>query len=176
MTKEKLFTFVTILNNYSNLKSIYTTNEKGQTVTQTFQKFQYFIAKNLVLIQNDIKILQDLYKTKSDKFIEFDKKRIEIKQKYAEKDNNNKIKIDQNNEPIIDNNKIIEAEKEFEILKQENEEAIKEREQEIEDFNNMLKEEIDNIEFKKIKIEDIHPDVMPSDLAFLIENNLTIEE
>jgi hypothetical protein len=166
-TKKDLVDFWTFLNAYGS--------------SAGYQKFQYFIGRNLSLIEPVVKLLgkleeSKLDKEKLDKLDEFRKKTKGINEKHALRDSKGTIIRDKNQNIILDPEKIDDGNKEFDKLKIEYKDILAEREKEIEEFQKLLEEDIDSkIEFRKIKADDLHPDVISADVAYLINNDLVTE-
>ena len=154
MTKQKLVELYQNLKNLGELKGV---------------KFAYGVAKNIGIIQPEIEALQKAINPTED-FSLFEKERIELAKNHSKKD-------DKGN-PIIENNQFIMEDtekfsKEFEALKENHKEAIYKREKQTEDYNNLLKEEIE-INLYKIKISDVPQDISAKQLEGIfgiIEND-----
>lgn len=118
-------------------------------------KFAYAIAKNKKLVLAELEILKDVLKD-SDNFIEYDKKRIELCEKYCTKDDKGK--------PVIKNRKYDGLTKNEEFTKKLDElgekfkEVIDEKKKRAEEYKNLLDEEVE-FEFYKIKLENVPEDI-----------------
>ena len=118
-------------------------------------KFAYAIAKNIRLIRAEVELLE---KAKSEKYKEYDNKRLELAKKHAQKD-------DKGNPQIVNNSYILENQEvfndEFEILKKEYESEIKE-------YEDLLNTEND-IKLYKIKLVDIPLDITAGQMLVIEE-------
>ena len=109
-------------------------------------KFNYVMGKNLKLFKMECQELDELTKL-SEKYTEFDNKRMGlIRDKYAERDENNNI-VMYGEDPKRHQVKIkVDLLKEFEIelnkLKNEYKDELDKRDKTLVDFNNMLFEEV----------------------------------
>ena len=110
------------------------------------EKFAYALLKNKVLVENKLKSIYDIMKT-SEEFNEYDKKRVELAEKYAKKDEDGNPKND-GKKYDIDNKE--EFEKEVSKLKEENAELIKEQEEKNKLYELEMDKESD-VEFHKVK-------------------------
>lgn len=132
-------------------------------------KFSFTIAKNKEVIKPVMDKLNKIIKP-SDEFSEFDKKRVEINEKFAVRNEKGDIVMKEGRYDIPEDKK--EAfEKEIETLKVEYKEAIDEREAQKKEVEDFLKEEI-TLEFRTMPLsiipEDINVDEMDI-LAPLVE-------
>lgn len=127
-------------------------------------KFAYARAKNKKLVLDEIQLFEESIKP-SDKFLEYNKKRIELCEKYCQKD--------KENNPIIKNNKYCglernnEFEKEIELLNEESKEVINEKKGLEEEYNKMLMEEIE-LNFHKILLDDVPIDITGQQLELIM--------
>ena len=109
-------------------------------------KFSYFVAKNKMIIKDEVQILQQLV-TPSQSFIEYDTKRVELAEKYADRDEDGK--------PIVENNTYIITEKkevfdkELAELKEEYKEAIQEFEKQLDEYAELIVSDGDIKLFRK---------------------------
>lgn len=123
-------------------------------------KFAYAIAKNIRLIQAEVKLLEE---AKSEKYKEYDNKRLELAKKHAQKDaQGNSLII--NNSYILENQEVFDAE--LEVLKKKYEAEIKEYE-DLLDTENELK-------LHKIKLSDVPVDITTGQM--LVIENLVEED
>lgn len=126
-------------------------------------KFAYAVVRNSNKIKTEITNLEETLKT-TEKFNEFETKRIELNKKYAKKD--------EKGEPIIEKDAYIlenkeEFEKEYELLKEEYKEEITKREEQNKELVKFLKEET-TFELFKVKKEDVPQDITPAQMGGII--------
>jgi len=131
-------------------------------------EFAYAVLKNKQLI--DIKLMEvDFIKNVSPEVIEYEEKRVKICEEYALKDDNGL--------PIIENDlyKIGEQDefkKKMDELLEQYRSPVIERQKQIEVFNNKMNEIVD-IQFIKIKKEDIPPELKTAreleEIVFMLE-------
>lgn len=127
-------------------------------------KFAFTISRNKQMIKPMVNKVNELAKM-SELFKEFDKKRVEINEKYATKDENGKsIMKDERFE--IPEDKKEDFEKEIEALKEEYKEAIKEREEQKNNVEAYLKEETE-LELKPIPLSMIPDDINVDEMEII---------
>ena len=151
MTNQELFMLAQgLANNLTHLKAL-----KGA-------KFTYGITKNMDLIQKEMDLINDIIKP-SDELKEYDDIRVKLCEKFAKKDENGEyIKI----ESIPGSGQFeydIDQESEewktaIEKIKTEHKTILDERDEQIKEYNNLLYSDI-NIEFHKIKLDDVPTDI-----------------
>lgn len=113
-------------------------------------KFAYALAKNKRLIVSELEIFDDLTKM-SEEYAGYEKKRIELCEKYCQKDENGKAIMVKNEYTIKDRKKFdIEQGK----LSKNNKKPIEDRKKQIKEFNEFLEKESSFTPFE-IKMEDI---------------------
>jgi len=144
MKRKDLYVYMESIEKVSSLKGV---------------KFAYTLIKNKKKIEEEIKILEEVVKP-SEGFTEYEKQRINLCEINCEKN--------KEGNPIIENNryKIINVEKfdsELNELKEKNKEFIKEREKQINEYNNMLNDDIE-IDFSKVGFEDLPTDISTEQL------------
>lgn len=100
-------------------------------------KIAYALIKNKKLITAEIETLQEAIKP-NEKFLEYEKLRIELCEKHAEKDDKGKSKIEKNNYIMVDKEKF---DKELEKLNKDNKAILDEREKQGKEFNELLGKE-----------------------------------
>lgn len=125
-------------------------------------KFGYFVARNIKIIGDEIDAFQKSIEP-SPSYNEYDTKRVEIAKKYAKKD--------MIGNPVIVNNKYEmedqeTSDKEFSILKEENEEVIGARTKQINEYEKLLDEEC-IAELYKIKQEYLPQDIQTQDIRII---------
>jgi hypothetical protein len=129
------------VNLYSNL------NKLGKL---TGVKFAYAVSKNLNILKSEIESLEKASKP-SEKYIEFDKERVELAKKYAKKDEKGKP-LSENNAFVMEDQEAFE--KEFNELKEKNKDLVEEREKQMNEYVELLKTEA-NITLHKIALVDV---------------------
>lgn len=125
-------------------------NELIRLDTLTGVKLAYCIAKNKLLIAQERKVLDEAIKP-SVEFSEFEKKRIELAQSLAKKDDKGKPMIE-NNQFVMEDQSLFESE--FEKLKEDYPSVVRQREEQIAEYNKFLEESV-KIDFYKISLSDI---------------------
>jgi len=144
MTRNELINFLQNLPKYKNAKGT---------------KFNYAIRKNEKAIQLEVDDFYDMEKPE-EAFINYDKARIEICKKYAEKDEKDQPVIENGNYKILDQENFKE---EINKLQEENKEVIENRRKQVDDLNAFLAEESD-IKICKVKLSDIPADLTGQDI------------
>lgn len=117
-------------------------------------RFSYFVNKNINIMKPEVEALDKALEA-DEGFNKFETERVELAKKHAKKDKKGKPVIEDNGFVLEDTK---EFDKEFTTLKETHKESYAKREKQIEDYNNMLREEI-KFEFHKIKIEDMPEDI-----------------
>jgi hypothetical protein len=110
-------------------------------------RFSYFLAKNKVALKTEIEALDEAQKPNA-AFIEFENKRIDLAKKYSDKDATGNPKIHNGQYVIFDQKD--EFDEEIKNLREKFKAAIESREAQVEEYNKMLKDEVD---FKPTKIK-----------------------
>lgn len=128
-------------------------------------KFAYGITKNINKLKPEIEALDKALEPTKE-FQEFDKKRVELVKKHSRVDENGKPILKEDNNYDVVNMGLFE--KEFEELKKENQEVWDARLAQIEEFNKLLDEEI-NIEFYKIKLENVPENISTAQMSIITE-------
>ncbi|MCK5611917.1 hypothetical protein KAR91_59150 [Candidatus Pacearchaeota archaeon] len=136
-------------------------------------KFSYGIAKNKVVIRDEITALEEARKS-SEAFNEYENKRVTLAREYADKDENGSPKIQDNSFVLTTNKELFE--KEFEELKDQYKDELVEREKQIKDFEELLEETVDDYEGMKINFKDIPENIDPTIMECFIIADLIIEE
>jgi len=137
-------------------------------------KFAYAIAKNNKLINSEIETLQEIIKP-DEKYGEYDQKRIELCEKFCEKDENGKpkkIDIRNRENKIIGYNYVgLESNSEFKeklkVFMKENKEIIDSQKEKEKEYNKLLDEKVD-INIYKIKLEDIDENITPAQMDGIV--------
>jgi hypothetical protein len=139
------------LNDVSNLKGV---------------KFAYVVLKNKKLIEEEIETLQKSIEMSSE-FQEFERKRISLCEQFSDKN--------KDGSPIITNNAYsIPNREEFEAevagLKNQYLECVSEREEQLRDYDKLLKEESDLLDkLAKVKITYVPDDISATQLDSIKE-------
>lgn len=124
-------------------------------------KFAYTVIKNIDIIEKEAKSLLES-KNVSEKYSELEKKRLELCEKHADKDDKNepiKKKFEGDRfEYSISITKMDAFNADINALFEENKEAIEEQKKYDEDFKTLLNSESD-IVLKKISIDDVPSDI-----------------
>lgn len=122
-------------------------------------KFNYCLLRNLNLLSGEIQAIQDAQR-KNEKFMEFEKQRIELIKKYAQKDEKGDLKIKDGNYDLPPES-IKELTKEVEGLSKKYAEPIKE----INDFLNQPCE----VSLFKISIDELPKELDAGKIDKLME-------
>jgi len=126
-------------------------------------QFAYAVAKNLSIIEPEIEAIRKA-NIPSDKFNEYDKKRIELAEKHSEKVNGKAEKIMKNGVEVYnvkDEAKFVE---ELKKLQSEYEVAITEREAQMKDIDKLLEEEIELL-VHTVDIQHIPSDIQAKQMT-----------
>jgi len=129
-------------------------------------KFAYAIARNISKLQPEIDALNKAYAT-SDDFVVYDKERAKLAENHA-------IKVDGKPQKTIENGMakyVIEDQekfdKELKVLQEKHKEAVDKRQKQLEDFQEILKEETE-IELYFISAEYIPEDIKAQEMAGIL--------
>ena len=121
-------------------------------------KFSYCIAKNLSKIKPEIEALQKAYLAKKE-FVDYDKERQSLAQSHA-------VKVDGKPQTIIENGAekyAIEDQNKFDaelkVLQEKHKTVIDERQKQLDDFTDILKEEVE------IELSTLSPEYLPKDIT-----------
>lgn len=127
-------------------------------------KFAYAVARNIRLLDARCGPLEDARKP-SKEFIEYEKARIELIQKYGERDETNRPRT-------IDGHAILRDQRAFEIklaqLKAEYQEHLDAQQKKAEEFETLLDEETDEVPFYRIKIEIIPDGITGTEMSGIL--------
>jgi len=134
-------------------------------------KFSYWLAKNRKRIQPEIESLEEAIES-SRRYKEYDMERARIAKFYADKDKNGKPIIQNSSYVVIE--KLNEFNSELNILKEKYKDEVEKRDKQIEEYNNLLEEEIE-FEGFKIKLEDLPDGIEPVFIEVLMDIDLLIE-
>lgn len=123
-------------------------------------KFAYAVARNINLLKSEIESLDKALQP-PEEFMEFEKERIALVEKYAEKDEKGKPKIEvagNGAQQYVMEESGNKFQKEFETLKGKHKKAVEAREKQIDDYTKLLTTESD---FKPhmLKLEDLPKEI-----------------
>jgi len=132
-------------------------------------KFAYALAKNAELIQGEIDALNASLKM-SKEYSVFDKKRIELAKSHAKIENGihvvkQKIVGEGRWEEYYEIGDQKAFDKAFEELKKANKKVVEAREKQLEEFNQLLKEESSKLKFYKIKLSDVPQNISSEQMS-----------
>jgi len=135
-------------------------------------RFSYFLAKNKVALKTEIEALDEAQKPNA-AFIEFENKRIDLAKKYSDKDVTGNPKIHNGQYVIFDQKD--EFDEEIKNLREKFKAAIESREAQVEEYNKMLKDEVD---FKptKLKFNQLPKQIESVFLEIFIEADIIEDE
>lgn len=133
------------------------TKQEALTIYQTLNgmsaftgvKFTYAIAKNLSLLKSDIEALQKSLEP-TEEYQKFDKERMELVKKYAQKDEKGNPVV-QGTQYVLEDEKAFD--KGFEALKKKNSELVKERSKQLIEYQELLKTE-STVVLHKVNLND----------------------
>jgi Skp family chaperone for outer membrane proteins len=145
ITKNEILDLEKSLNNVSALKGV---------------KFAYAVARNLNIIKGEVEAIRKSFQP-SEEIIEFERERVELNEKYAEKDKDGKPLVENNKYKGLEGNK--EWKKKSEELNKKYEKVIKEYQKQQEEYIKSLEEEID-IELYRISLKDVPDDISTSQM------------
>jgi len=122
-------------------------------------KWAYAVDRNINKLQPEINSLQRAYAINDEEYKEFNNKREQLAKKHAKKEDGKPKTITLNNkrEYILEDEEAFQ--KEFKKLKKEYKEAVKRREEQMDEFNDILKDEIE------LNLYMIDPDYMPEKIT-----------
>ena len=123
-------------------------------------KFVYGVVKNMNILKPEIELLQKTIEA-SDKFIEYDTKRIELAKKYSSKDEKGNPMVQENEFVISDR---AGFDKEIEKLKKEYKKVLDIREEQLKQYRELLEENAD-IKLHMINFEDVPVNITSAQLS-----------
>ena len=127
-------------------------------------KFAYAVAKNLKMINAEIELLVDTIKP-SDKWAEYDNKRVLLCIKYAEQ-KDGKPRFENNNYIIKDKKKF---EKELDELRNEYKVEIDKQDKKLKEYNTVLLEQKTDIELHLIPMDDIPKEILAVEMGGIFD-------
>lgn len=149
-------------------------NEKLQALYQGVEsvsglkgvRFAYAMARNKLALKRELETLQEAIKA-SDKFIEYDKKRVDLCEQYADKDDKDEPKLE-NNEYVFSKANKVKFDKELDKVREEYKTVIDERTAQLKEFGELLKKES---EFKPYMIayESVPEEITTDAMSRIIE-------
>jgi hypothetical protein len=139
-TRRDLVELWKMMNEYRKLKGV---------------KFAHFLVKNKKKIQPEIEALEEAIEM-SEAYRAYDNERAKLAEHYCDKDEHGRSII--SNSQYVITEKFNEFNKELETLKEKFSNVIKEREQQIKEYNELLDEKVEYEGFK------IHLDNIPNDV------------
>jgi hypothetical protein len=128
-------------------------------------RFSYFLAKNKVALKPEIEAFEEAQKPQDD-YIQFETKRVELAQTYADKDANGSPKVHNGQFVIFDKRDEFDAE--IKKLKTKFKKAIDARNTQLEEYAKMLDEPVE-LELSKIKFRQLPPQIESAFLEIFIE-------
>lgn len=149
MLNKQLQTIAKGLNAVGNLKGV---------------KFAYAVAKNKVLVDRELEILQTAINP-NEKFKKYEEERIKLCEVFAEKDEKDKPKME-NNEYIITDR--VKFDKELDKLQKELSAVVAERDAQVKEFNELLNKESDFKPFM-IEYEDVPTDITSDSMSLIVD-------
>jgi hypothetical protein len=145
MTRREIF------NLYNNIQKVRYHNDNS--------KFNYSIIKNIKLIEEQIRIVDNVIKP-TQEFIEFERIRIPICEEHAKKDENGRPILINDDYQFEDELKFIEA---IKPLQEKYQSALDHRQTQINDYNRLLDEEI-TINLLKIGKDELPEKITQAEL------------
>lgn len=142
-------------------QELFTLYQGLKNLNLTGIKLNFAIIKNMKLLEAEIESIQKTLKS-DEQFEEFEKKRVELLDKYGLKKNGNFV---------LENNQVVlkDAEgfdKEFSVIQEQYADIISSREQQLKEYSELLQQEND-IQLKKINISWIPEDIKTKDMNVL---------
>lgn len=135
-------------------------------------RFSYFLAKNKVSLKSELDIMEEAQKP-SEAFLEFENRRVELAQQFADKDANGQPKVHNGQYVIFDSRD--DFEKDMKKLKTKFKSAISAREKQIEEYAALLKEPVE-LELAKIRFSQLPPQIESAYLEVFLEAGLIDED
>ena len=133
-------------------------------------KFSYAIARNINLLKSEVESLDKVLQP-HEEFMEFERARIALVEKHAERDEKGKPKkefVNNGSEQYVIKEGEKKFEKEFEALKAKHKKAVEAREKQIEEYTKLLTTESD---FKPymVKLEELPKEINTRQTAGIYE-------
>ncbi len=130
-------------------------------------KFAYAVAKNLKIVNSELEIIEKLRMPSKEYIKTYDKERLELCEKYCEKDEKDEPKTNVTGYEFTPENRK-KFEREVEELKAKHPGVVKEYEDQIEEYNKMIGEEME-IELFMIDQANIPEDITTGQLSGIIQ-------
>lgn len=134
-------------------------------------KFSYFVAKNKRVLKDEVELLKE-FAMPPEKYQEYDSRRAKLAESMADVDHTGRPVI-QNNTYVITKNKE-EFEQKLTALKEEYENAIKEFDEKIGQYKDLLKEEIE-FTGHAIMLRDLPEKIEPAVIELFMDAGLLLE-
>jgi len=128
-------------------------------------RFSYFLAKNKVILKPEIEAFEEAQQPQ-EAYIQFETKRVELAQTFADKDANGSPKVHNGQFVIFDKRDEFDAE--IKKLKTKFKTAIDARNKQLEEYAKMLNEPIE-LQLSKIKFKQLPPQIESAFLEIFIE-------
>ncbi len=132
-------------------------------------KFVYAVAKNQSKVDSEIDALKAAIEP-TEKFKEFEEKRIKINEKYCRRDENDKPIEEKSKDGVpvytFDDAEKKKRDKDVESLFEESKSVLDERQEQVDKYNEMLKEDID-LELHKVKIDFVPDDITAAQMGLI---------
>lgn len=135
-------------------------------------KFSYFLAKNKIQLKEDIVLLENL-RGVNDEFKEYDAERAKLALKHADRNPDGSPKID--NQQFVITVQADQFQEAMAQLKEEYHEVIEQRNEQLSDFEEILKEDVE-YSGATIDYKDIPDDIEPVVVEVLLSAGLINEE
>lgn len=134
--------------------------------------FSYFIAKNKIAIKGEVDAINEAQQA-SEAFKAFDSQRASLAKELADKVPGTVNPVTKGNNYVIEENKE-KFDEEMKKLRAKFEDAISDREKQIESFNNLLSEKVE-FEGHVVKLENLPDQIEPAVIEVLIKTGLIDE-
>lgn len=129
-------------------------------------KFAYAVAKNINILKDEVEAMDKALES-DEKFQEFEKERVALLEKHAEKDDSGKPKkegAENGSEQYVMGENLKRFEKEFDVLKKEHKEAVDARDKQTEEYMKLLETDTE-ITLYKLKMDDIPETITTRQMA-----------
>jgi hypothetical protein len=128
-------------------------------------KFNYAIIRNQSILKNELSLIEKSF-TPSKEYYQYETKRLGILKEYCEKDEEGKPIVEDDNYKVLPD-KTEAYELALAPLKKEYEQALTERQKQLDDFNALVEEEI-AFELHKVKLEDVPEDITKEQMEWVL--------
>lgn len=142
-------------------QELFTLYQGLKNLNLTGIKLNFAIIKNMKLLEAEIESIQKALKS-DEKFEEFEKKRVELLDKYGLKKNGNFVS--ENNQVVLKDAEGFD--KEFSVIQEQYADIISSRAQQLKEYSELLQQEND-IQLKKIDISWMPEDIETKDMNIL---------